>query len=79
MENRVRRIVADVLDLDAEEIDGSVGRDTIDVWDSLKHISLCVALEEEFNVTLPNDAAVGIVTVADAVRYIEKLRSASPA
>lgn len=39
--------------------------------DSLDVVELVMALEEEFGVEIPDDQAEKIVTVGDAVKYIE--------
>jgi acyl carrier protein len=39
--------------------------------DSLDTVELVMALEEEFGVEIPDDAAEKILTVQDAVEYIE--------
>ena len=40
--------------------------------DSLDTVELVMAFEEEFGVEIPDDAAETILTVGDAVKYIEK-------
>ena len=42
--------------------------------DSLDIVELVMELEEEFEVTIPDDEAERIKTVADAIRYIEQHR-----
>jgi acyl carrier protein len=39
--------------------------------DSLDTVELVMALEEEFGIEIPDDQAEKIVTVGDAVKYIE--------
>jgi len=39
--------------------------------DSLDSIQLVMALEEKFNIEIPDEDAEGMNTVADVVRYIE--------
>ena len=38
--------------------------------DSLDHVELIMAFEEEFTIDIPNDAAEKIQTVCDAIDYI---------
>ncbi|MDZ8028873.1 MAG: acyl carrier protein [Nostoc sp. SerVER01] len=38
--------------------------------DSLDTVELVMALEEEFDIEIPDEAAEGILTVQDAVNYI---------
>lgn len=40
--------------------------------DSLDTVELVMAFEEEFNCEIPDDAAEKILTVQDAIQYIEK-------
>ena len=40
--------------------------------DSLDTVELVMAFEEEFGIEIPDDAAEFIVTVGDAVKFIEK-------
>lgn len=42
--------------------------------DSLEIVELVMELEEEFEVTIPDDEAERIKTVADAIRYIQRHR-----
>lgn len=63
MENRVIAIMSNVFDMDASEINENASPDNIDKWDSLKHINLIVALEEEFGIEFDNDE------IADMLNY----------
>ena len=40
--------------------------------DSLDRVELLMELEEEFDITIPDEEAEQIQTVGDAIRYIEK-------
>jgi len=44
--------------------------------DSLDTVELVMAFEEEFSVEIPDDAAETIVTVGDAVNFLEKATAA---
>jgi acyl carrier protein len=39
--------------------------------DSLDTVELVMALEEAFDIEIPDESAEGILTVGDAVKYIE--------
>lgn len=45
---RVRQIVADLFNLPLEEVTPTASPDTIVTWDSLQHLNLVLALEQEF-------------------------------
>jgi acyl carrier protein len=50
MENRIKKVFAAVLNIQPADIKESTSPDTVGSWDSLKHMQLVVALEQEFNV-----------------------------
>lgn len=50
MENRIKKVMSDVFNIDIESINNNSSPDNIENWDSLKHMNLIVALEEEFGV-----------------------------
>jgi acyl carrier protein len=72
MEETVRRIMADVLDLDPDTIDEGTAQDSTDAWDSLKHITLCLALEQEFQVALEVHEIEAMVTYADVLMILQQ-------
>jgi acyl carrier protein len=56
VEERVKVVMAQVLGLSPEEICESSSPETIDQWDSLKHMQLIMALEDEFDVQFSDEA-----------------------
>lgn len=67
----IQQIMADVFNIPAEEITEESSQDTIEEWDSLKHLDLVVALEEEFNVSIPVEE-IGTMVSFKLVSYIIK-------
>lgn len=63
-ETKIKTVMASVLRLPAEEIGANASMDTIEMWDSLKHMNLVLALEEEFNVSIPDEDAANITSYA---------------
>ena len=55
MENtqRFRSIVSTILSIPEDQVNDDLSPDTIETWDSLNHINLIGALEQEFGLTLP--------------------------
>ena len=49
-EDRIRNVMAAVFDVPAAEITDEVSPHDIKGWDSLKHMNLVLALEEEFDI-----------------------------
>lgn len=50
MENKIKNVMISVFEIDSSEINHESSPDSIDNWDSLRHMNLVVALEEEFNI-----------------------------
>ena len=69
---KLRSIIADILNIDEEEITedskfvDDLGADSLDI------AQIMMGIEDEFGVEIPSDAAEGIVTVGDAVEQIKK-------
>ncbi len=72
---RVKKIVIDHLGVDADKVvEGASFIDDLGA-DSLDTVELVMAFEEEFSVEIPDDAADSILTVGDAVKFIEKAQA----
>ena len=71
MLEKIKKVVAEQLDCDIANIKEDskfieeLGADSLDV------VELVMALEEEFDIEIPDEAAEKILTVADALKYIE--------
>ena len=48
IEGKIKNVMSAVLDIPIQEINDKSSSDTVVSWDSLKHINLVIALEEEF-------------------------------
>ncbi len=72
---RVKKIVVEHLNVDGDKV--TEGASFIEDLgeDSLDTVELVMAFEEEFGIEIPDDAAESIVTVGDAVKFIEKAQS----
>ena len=55
MKTKIKNLMASIFDEDASQIDEQASPDSIAKWDSLGHMNLIVALEEEFGVTFTDD------------------------
>lgn len=77
MENineKVKAIVAEKLGVDIEMVVDSANFQSDLGADSLDIVELVMDFEKEFGIEIPDDdAGDNIVTVADAIRYIEKI------
>ena len=70
---RVKKIVVEHLGVGEDKVtDGASFIDDLGA-DSLDTVELVMAFEEEFGCEIPDDAAEKILTVKDAVNYIEQI------
>ena len=69
---RVKKIVAEQLGVAEADIKNESSFVDDLGADSLDTVELVMAFEEEFGIEIPDDAAESIVTVGDAVKYIDK-------
>ena len=69
--DRVKKIVAEQLSVDINEVTPTASFQNDLGADSLDTVELVMALEEEFGLEIPDEDAEKIVTVQDAVSYIE--------
>lgn len=69
---RMKKLILDQLEVDESEIVpearfiDDLGADSLDI------VELVMAIEEEFELEIPDDHAERIATVADAVAYIKE-------
>jgi acyl carrier protein len=72
---RVKKIVVEHLNVDADKVTESASLIEDLGADSLDAVELVMAFEEEFGIEIPDDAAETIVPVGDAVKFIEKAQA----
>lgn len=61
-EDTLKQVIATMLKLDYSSITDDSSMDNIPNWDSLHHMNLVLALEEEFKVSIPDDDAGNITS-----------------
>ncbi|MBN1639970.1 MAG: acyl carrier protein [Anaerolineae bacterium] len=69
---KVKEIIVELLEVDPDLVTPDASfRDTLEA-DSLDLVELLMAFEDEFGSAIPDEDVKGLVTVGDAVAYIEK-------
>ena len=70
--DRVRAIIAEQLGVKLEVVTEAVSFIEDLGADSLDTVELVMALEEEFGIEIPDEDAEKMVTVGDAIKYIDQ-------
>jgi acyl carrier protein len=61
-EERLKQVIATILEVEASSIDENANTDTIKSWDSLRHMNMVLAVEDEFGVSIPDSEAATITS-----------------
>jgi acyl carrier protein len=62
MNERLRAVIAEILDMRPADIAADMARESTTQWDSLSHLRLVTALEDEFGISLTMDEIAAIRT-----------------
>lgn len=65
----LQQVMATVLEVPVDSIGPATDMDTVPAWDSLRHLTLVLALEEEFGVQIPDEEA-GSITSYPLVKLV---------
>ena len=75
IEARVKNVIQQQLGVREEDVFAEASlHDDLDV-DSLDHVEIVMAMEEEFEIVIPDDAWEPLKTVKDVIEYIEGRKS----
>ncbi len=61
-EDKLKGIVADVLEVDPADIGSDFNMDNVEQWDSLRHMTLVLAIEDGFAISIPDEEAANITS-----------------
>lgn len=68
MDNNARRalvvgLLADILELEVDEIRDDLSAETCETWDSIRHVSVILAIEEAFGVLFDEHELSGLMSL----------------
>ena len=72
IDQKVYKIISQIMNIPLEQINENSSYENIENWDSLQHMNLVMALEEDFKVQLTEDDVVKIIS---AKAIIETLKN----
>lgn len=79
VQQRVLKVISEVMDRKENEIHPDVSIRNDLQLDSLQQMTLFIALEDEFQRSIPTEEAAGLLTVKDVIDFIDrKLQETSP-
>lgn len=64
LNSRITSVMAIVFEMDETAIQVDANPDTIPQWDSLRHINLIMALEEEFSIVFTDQETLELLNMA---------------
>lgn len=71
IEDRVRRVVAEVFGLEPAAVTLATTNEGVDNWDSLNILNLLMAVEEEFGISVDPEEAGQLTSVAGVVALVK--------
>ena len=76
MSNTIRLVMSQVLQVEPEEISAESSPKSIERWDSLKHMQLIMALEDELGIQFPDDAIPELLSFGAIEKMVGQLTNA---
>ena len=77
MESRIKKVMSNVFNIDIDSINNDTSPDNVENWDSLKHMNLIVALEEELEFEFENQEIVDSMNYALIVNIVNEKKLSS--
>lgn len=68
MENKIIEIISSISKIDKEEL--TAKKDTEKLWESITHVEVVVALEEEFDIMFEQDEIAQMTTVSKIIEIV---------
>jgi acyl carrier protein len=61
-DSRIRSVLSEVFDLQPDDVGAETSFDTVEGWDSLQHLTLVLALEEEFGIHFDDEETLELIS-----------------
>lgn len=73
IDERIKEVMSNVFDVDVTTINEEISQDSVEGWDSVKHLDFIVSLEEEFDITIPIEEVGNMTNFKYVKLMIEEL------
>jgi acyl carrier protein len=71
-EEKLKTVVAAMLEIDVASVGPQTSTDTVAHWDSQRHMHLVIALEEAFGISIPDEEVTTLTSYPIIKAVIEK-------
>lgn len=75
MADSIRKVMSQIFEIDPDSISEESSPETIERWDSLKHMQLIMALEDEFDIRFSDEDIPDLVSFKSIEKAIGKITS----
>jgi acyl carrier protein len=75
MDEQVKELVAEVFNINEDAVTPELSQETLDNWDSMNHLRLVTAVEEEFDISLTMDEIEAITSLEKLINVINAHKS----
>jgi acyl carrier protein len=79
LDTRLKQVMGGVLGVDPDSLDETASVETLEAWDSLHHMNLVLAIEDEFRVRVPDDEIANLTSLPALRAALEHLTGDIPA
>lgn len=73
MEKEVIELIAGILEIPVEKFDIDAEMEEIENWDSLRNVMIIASLEDEYDISIPQDDMFDLVSARALVEEVKKL------
>ncbi len=72
MKDKLRRILAEAIELEPDEIDNSSSPDVTPEWDSFAHMNMVAVIEKEYGISLTLDEVIEMQSLPKIVEVVSR-------
>ena len=76
LENKVKELIIEVLNIPADKVDNSLSSDTIPEWDSMGHMQIIIKLERFFSCDIPRNEIAMMTSEEAIIKVLSNIVSA---
>ena len=71
MKNRIKELLAEILEMEISEITDDLSQENCSKWDSLQHLNIMVELEEAFDLSFEPEEIADMVSIDKIIEIVK--------